>query len=86
MSCCGEKRQQLRGGSPLVGTRRQPRINGRMVFEYTGPTSAVVKGPVTGRGYAFVGYGARAAIDPRDAPALLRMPYLQRVLRPPSGF
>jgi hypothetical protein len=55
-----------------------------MVFEYTGPTSAVIRGEVTGRGYAFVGYGARASVDPRDAPAMLRMPYLQRVMRPPG--
>jgi hypothetical protein len=81
MPCCGEKRQQLRTASPAHSMRRQARVNGRMIFEYTGPTSAVVKGAVTGRGYAFAGYGAREAIDPRDAPALLRMPYMQRVLR-----
>jgi hypothetical protein len=51
------------------------------VFEYTGPASVVVKGAVTGRGYAFVGYGARAAVEARDAPSLMRTPYLQRVLR-----
>jgi hypothetical protein len=63
------------------GTRTPLPANGRVVFEYTGPASAVVKGGVTGRGYAFVGYGARAAVDARDAPSLLRTPYLQRVLR-----
>jgi hypothetical protein len=52
-----------------------------VVFEYTGPARAVVKGAVTGRGYSFVGYGARAAVDARDAPSLTRAPYLQRVLR-----
>jgi hypothetical protein len=52
-----------------------------MVFAYTGPASMFVKGPVTGRGYAFVGYGARAKVDARDAPSLMRTPYLQRVLR-----
>jgi hypothetical protein len=51
------------------------------VFEYTGPARAIVKGAATGRGYSFIGYGARAAVDARDAPSLLRMPYLQRVLR-----
>lgn len=86
MSCCGEKRQQLRATPPARGTRGPVRVNGRVVFEYTGPASAVVKGGVTGRGYAFVGDGARVAVDPRDAPSLMRMPYLQRVLRPPSGF
>jgi hypothetical protein len=46
-----------------------------------GPARAIVKGTVTGRGYSFVGYGARAAVYPRDTPSLMRAPYLQRVLR-----
>ena len=81
MPCCGEQRAQLRAEYSARGGRSPARINGRVVFEYTGPASAVVKGGVTGRGYAFVGYGSRAAVDARDAPSLLRMPYLQRVLR-----
>lgn len=36
---------------------------------------------ITGRGYAFVGYGARTTVDACDAPSLMRTPYLQRVLR-----
>jgi hypothetical protein len=63
------------------GTRSPAATNGRVVFEYTGPARAIVKGAVTGRGYAFIGYGARAAVDVRDAPSLMRTPYLQRVMR-----
>ena len=81
MSCCGGQREQLRTEHSARGTRGPIPINGGVVFEYTGPGSAVAKGAVTGRGYAFVGYGARAAVDARDAPSLLRTPYLQRVLR-----
>jgi hypothetical protein len=81
MSCCGKQREQLRTEYSALGERRPAPVNGRVVFEYTGPAGAVVKGRVTGRGYAFVGYGARAAVDARDAPSLMRMPYLQRVLR-----
>ena len=81
MSCCGEQREQLRTQHSVRGARSPKPVNGRVVFEYTGPASAVVKGAVTGRGYAFVGYGARAAVDARDAPTLMRTPYLQRVLR-----
>jgi hypothetical protein len=81
MSCCGGQREQLRTEYSARGTRSPTAVNGRVVFEYTGPARAVVKGAVTGRGYAFVGYGARAAVDARDAPSLMRMPYLQRVLR-----
>jgi hypothetical protein len=81
MSCCGQQREQLRTEYSARGTRSPIAATGRVVFEYTGPARAVVKGAVTGRGYAFVGYGARAAVDARDAPSLMRMPYLQRVLR-----
>jgi len=81
MACCGGQREQLRAAYAALGARGPARVNGRVVFEYTGPASTVVKGGVTGRGYAFVGYGARAAVDARDAPSLTRMPYLQRVLR-----
>jgi hypothetical protein len=81
MSCCGGQREQLRAEYSARGTRTPIATNGRVVFEYTGPARAVVKGAVTGRGYAFVGYGARAAVDARDAPSLMQMPYLQRVLR-----
>jgi hypothetical protein len=81
VSCCGKQREQLRTVSSALGARRPAPVNGRVVFEYTGPAGAVVKGGVTGRGYAFAGYGARATVDARDAPSLMRMPYLQRVLR-----
>jgi hypothetical protein len=81
MSCCGGHREQLRMEYSARGTRSPVVANGRVVFEYTGPARVVVKGAVTGRGYAFVGYGARAAVDPRDVASLMAMPYLQRVLR-----
>jgi hypothetical protein len=81
MGCCGGSREQLRAEYSVRGTRIALPASGRVVFEYTGPASATVKGGATGRGYAFAGYGARAAVDARDAPSLLQMPYLQRVLR-----
>ena len=81
MSCCGKQREALRAQHAPRGAKSPAPVNGRVVFEYTGPAGAVIKGGVTGRGYAFVGYGARAVVDPRDAPSLLRTPYLQRVLR-----
>jgi hypothetical protein len=81
MSCCGQRREQLRMEYSARGARSPASVNGRVVFEYTGPAGAIVKGAVTGRGYSFVGYGARAAVDARDAPSLLRTPYLQRVVR-----
>jgi len=81
MSCCGGQREQLRVEHSARGTQSRVGIDGEVEFEYTGPSRAFAKGAVTGRGYSFFGYGARAAVDARDAPSLMRMPYLQRVLR-----
>ena len=81
MACCGGQREQMRIDRVTGRARTPESVNGRVVFEYTGPASVVVKGAVTGRGYSFSGYGARAAVDPRDAPSLVETPYLQRVMR-----
>jgi hypothetical protein len=81
MSCCGEQRQQLRNERRNQQAPGSKAVNGHVIFEYTGPTGVVVKGVVSGRGYRFVGYGARVAVDARDASSLTKMPYLQRVLR-----
>jgi len=81
MTCCGEKREQLRTQTLHQRANESNAVNGRVVFEYTGGASAVVKGAVTGRGYAFLGYGSRVAVDARDAASLAGLPYLQRVLR-----
>ena len=82
MSCCGKGREALRAEFARADGRVPPSaVNGRVVFEYTGPTHTVARGGVTGRGYGFSGYGARVEVDPRDEPSLLRTPYLQRVRR-----
>jgi hypothetical protein len=83
MSCCGKGREALRAesGGAADGWRRPAPVNGRVVFEYTGPGTTVVRGAATGRGYAFGGYGARVVVDARDAASLGRLPHLQRVLR-----
>ncbi len=81
MSCCGGRREHLRTELSARGARTPLPTDGRVLFEYTGPASLVVRGAITGRGYAFAGYGARAAVDARDAAQFLRVAYLQRVLR-----
>jgi hypothetical protein len=45
-------------------------------FRYTGHTSLMVRGPVTGRNYHFASAGAVLAVDPRDAPSLAAVPQL----------
>ena len=81
MSCCGGQREQLRTQSATGQAESPKTVSGHVIFEYTGPGRMVVRGAVTGRGYSFVGYGARVAVDARDAPSLTKTHYLQRVLR-----
>jgi hypothetical protein len=71
----------MRSEAPRRPTHGAATGAGRVVFEYTGPTSLVAKGGVTGRGYAFRGYGSRVTVDARDARSLAAVPYLQQVLR-----
>jgi hypothetical protein len=52
-----------------------------VVFEYLGTHTAVVRGAATGRGYTFVGYGARVAVDARDEVSVARAPQLRKVAR-----
>jgi hypothetical protein len=40
------------------------------MFEYGGPNSLTIFGRATGIRYHFPGPGARARVDPRDAPIL----------------
>jgi hypothetical protein len=48
-------------------------------FRYTGPTSVVAVGPVSGRQYRFSRNGATVKIDARDKVAITRIPHLRQV-------
>jgi hypothetical protein len=50
-----------------------------VTYEYIGRSGMTVFGPVTGRRYRFGSPGSRAIVDPRDAPALRRVPHLRQV-------
>jgi hypothetical protein len=67
MTCCGK------------GTHRAPHSTSSaqghsakrpVLFEYGGPNSLTIFGRATGIRYHFPGPGARARVDPRDAPVL----------------
>jgi hypothetical protein len=66
MTCCGNL------GHRAPSTRASPgqRANGPVLFEYEGPTPLTIFGRATGIRYHFPGPGARAQVDPRDAPIL----------------
>lgn len=87
MACCGRARQQAtltvrleprrRPESPPAGARAAT-----VAFEYTGSTSLVAVGPVTGRRYVFNSRLARVvAIDARDRPGLRAVPHLRETQR-----
>ena len=48
-------------------------------LRYTGPTSVVAVGPVSGRQYRFSHTGATVQIDARDKAAITRIPHLRQV-------
>ena len=70
---------QSNGGTTNVGATR---TQSRPVFvsiRYTGPTSAVTTGLVSGRQYKFPQTGAIVQVDPRDQAALFKVPHLRRI-------
>jgi hypothetical protein len=85
MSCCGKVREQFRSQSYGTNTsvspaRPHPQAAPlpRVLFQYTGPTTMVAIGPVSGRRYRFDGPGARVEVDPRDRRFLAGIPRLRR--------
>ena len=83
--CCGSKRSALRQASPRPGV--MPVATGPLRptlppigLRYDPATPIKLRGPVTGRLYAFSGGAPAAAeVDQRDATALLRTGLFSRV-------
>lgn len=80
MSCCGKARAAA-SGTPSVSRRTSaPGLTNRSVrFEYTGETSMMVIGPITGLRYHFIGPGAQSRVDARDRSHLLGIAKLRQV-------
>ena len=72
--CCGRGRPAFRSGGMLDA----PSMAGAL-FEYVGRTALTVTGPGTGVVYRFPTAGARQKVDPRDRPALMKVPSLRIV-------
>ena len=90
MSCCGRARANLGvalaarrpavAGDALVGERLQPAPPGAtQTLHYIGSRSVTVRGPATGRPYAFSAASPTCAVDAQDAMVLLRTAYFRRV-------
>ncbi len=94
MGCCGQKRSRAGGvdtsvapaGPPLqvplasnTAVAQQFRIAG-VHLRYRERSRVLVQGPITGRRYEFSGAAAIQAVDARDADALLKTGYFERVL------
>ena len=86
MSCCGDRRREFQAPSPAYRPSGPPSQDRRSFrssvawFEYTGQTSMVVVGPVSGKRYVFDRPGARVGVDPVDKPSLASVPRLRVVL------
>jgi len=80
MSCCGKARA---AGSGTPSISRPPIVPGatnrNVRFEYTGDTTMMVIGPVTGQRYHFAARGAQVRVDLRDRSYLLGIPKLRQV-------
>lgn len=88
MSCCGNRRAAQRANPPPATVRAQPRTTtqprhaapaGATQFEYSGPGTIVVVGPLTGTTYRFTGRGARSNVHAADAPSLVAVQGLKPI-------
>lgn len=72
MGCCGQNRAKIEAGRMSV-TRPapEPKAEEGVRLEYTGGGEIVVRGPATGRAYAFSS-GTTVNVDRRDSDALRR--------------
>lgn len=69
--CCGRIR------TISAGPRLQVPAAGGAMFAYLGRTALTITGPATRAVYRFAAPGTRLRIDPRDAPALRKVPVLR---------
>jgi len=67
---------QTNGTSANSGNQIRPAFAS---VRYTGPTSTTTTGPVSGRQYKFTHTGAVVQVDPRDRPALTKVPHLRQI-------
>lgn len=76
MSCCGQKRTDLRiaKGESITG-----RPAGEVKVAYLGPNSFSVKGSFTGRSYTFSPEERVTSVDANDSRVMLKTRFFRRV-------
>lgn len=85
--CCGQKMMRPSGAfRPDTSVQRPaasqvPAAAGPSYFEHVSAGTLVVRGPVSGKQYRFVGQGATLIIDHRDRASLKRVPHIRELRR-----
>lgn len=79
MACCGHRRATIDTSGTAAAAKRPPPKPRVVLYQYTGPTSMMVAGRMSGAKYQFAGPGAKVQIDLRDAPSLAALPNLRRL-------
>ena len=75
MSCCGDNREKTRTSIYTNAASRSARPappSDAVKLRYVGSSAILVRGPVSGAGYAFSSGGPAVPVDPRDMEPLLR--------------
>jgi hypothetical protein len=67
VGCCGQK-----VAGQLIITQKDIDEGLALQIEYEGGRTVTVTGSITGKSYRFSGLERRGAVDPRDAPGILR--------------
>jgi hypothetical protein len=86
MCNCGNKRSEFTGRSTAASSGSAPaqHASGSMWpdvnFTYTGQSSLTVTGNVTGKRYRFNAPGEHQLIDYRDAPHMMKVPVLKKIM------
>jgi hypothetical protein len=80
MGCCGKAREAARSGYASVTPEAAatPEIRPGVAMRHLGASAILIRGPRTGRAYAFHPGGPDQVVDPRDAEVLLRMEIFRR--------
>ena len=85
MGCCGRPFSgAMARPAPASASPQKPAVPPlrplpRPVFQYVGRTALTVVGGATRTSYRFAAPGARLAVEPADAPSLMRVPQLRRL-------
>jgi hypothetical protein len=81
--CCGRNQKKFLYNAPnhvtTLPTPGNAGFQSGSTFQYLGRTALTVVGPITGARYRFDRPGSQLRVDPRDRPALLRVPVLKPV-------